>query len=87
MKKKIKNFENFGGGRHTHAETRGGSPESAVHAADGGLGDVASADEVVVNVRLPAHDFLSSFVRATESDNLPHQRVPSRKEVRTSEGK
>lgn len=48
---------------------------------------MAGADEVVVDVRLPAHDFLSSFVRATESDDLQRQTVPSRKEVTTSEGK
>ena len=39
----------------THVEPGGGGPERAVHAADRALRDVPGPDQVVVDVRLPAH--------------------------------
>jgi len=43
------------GRAETHVEAGGGGPERAVDAADGTLGHVTRADQVVVDVRLPAH--------------------------------
>ena len=45
-----------GSGRaETHVEAGGGGPERAVDAADSTLGHVTGADQVVVDVGLPAH--------------------------------
>lgn len=42
--------------REAYLEIRGGGPKGGVEANDGSLADLAGADHVVVNVRLPRHD-------------------------------
>ena len=42
-------------GRDAHVEALGGGPEGAIDAADGPLGHVTRPDQVIVDVRLPAH--------------------------------
>ena len=53
---RIKNIQRSSTRREgTHFEPGGGGPERAVHAADRALRDVPGPDQVVVDVRLPAH--------------------------------
>jgi hypothetical protein len=41
---------------NTYVEAGGSSPLTALDTIDTGLGDLATANEVVINVSLPRHD-------------------------------